>query len=80
VINKGPGFLLPFPKEHGDDVTALISGTQSCPIYLPLDVEKEDVVYFPKNSMEPIKLDGRQYYVVPYPAIKVFVREEGSVS
>jgi len=80
VINKGPGFLLPFPKEHHDDVTALISGTQSSPVYLPLDVEKEDVVYFPKSSMEPIMLDGTQYYVVPYPAIKVFVREEVDAS
>ena len=76
VVNKGPGFLLPFPKEHNDDVTALISGTQSSPIYLPLDVEKEDVVYFPKSAMEPVMLDGVQYYVVPYPAVKVFVRDE----
>jgi len=76
VKNKGPGFLLPFPKNHEDDVAVLLNETRNSPIYLPLDVEIGDTVYFPKGSMEPIILDGKQYHIVSYPAIKVFTRDE----
>ena len=76
VINKGPGFLLPFPKNHEDDLSTLLNESHTSPIYLPLDVENGDVVYFPKGSMEPIMLDGEQLGVVPYPSIKVYMRDE----
>ena len=61
VINKGPGFLLPFPRTQEDDLSALLNQSNTSPIYLPLDVEKEDIVYFPKGSTEPIMLDGEQF-------------------
>jgi co-chaperonin GroES (HSP10) len=77
VKNKGPGFLIPFPKDHTDDLSTLIGEGKSSPTYLPLDVEIGDTVYFPEGSTERVMLDGRQYHVIPYPAIKVFERDEG---
>jgi co-chaperonin GroES (HSP10) len=76
VKNKGPGFLLPFPKTSDDEVTALIGQETSFHI-VPLDVEIGDVVYFPKAAMESVVVEGKQYTVVPYQAIKIYVRDEG---
>lgn len=76
VRGKGPGFLLPFPKQE-DDISALLEN-QPRPQYLPLEVELGDTVYFPKSSTEALVLDGKLLYVVPYPAIKVLTRDEGS--
>jgi co-chaperonin GroES (HSP10) len=76
VRGKGQGFLLPFPKQE-DDISALLEN-QPRPQYLPLEVELGDIAYFPKSSMEALVLDGKLLYVVPYPAIKVLTRDEGS--
>jgi co-chaperonin GroES (HSP10) len=74
VKNKGPGFLLPFPKQS-DDVTALLEN-QPSPMYLPLDIEIGDTVYFNKSAAETVMLEGQLFHVVPYPEIKLYTRRQ----
>jgi co-chaperonin GroES (HSP10) len=76
VKAKGPGFLLPFPRQS-DDLAALIE-SQPAPMYLPLEVEIGDVVYFSKGSLETVMLDGQAYHLISYPSIKMYTRDPGT--
>ena len=78
VVQKGPGFLIPATeKAEKDDLHAILNGkSEERPIFIPLDLQEGDVVYFPKEVGDEIFLDGKSYKVVPYPAMRLFIREE----
>jgi co-chaperonin GroES (HSP10) len=75
VIQKGPGFLLPSYLEN-DEITSLINQTDSVKIkYIPLEICENDIVFFNRQDSQPVFLDGKQFYIVPYLAIKLYVRD-----
>ena len=78
VIKKGPGFLVPNNQMTFNDIDSLIAGTDSVkPMFVPMDVEEGDFIYYHKDGGEDIFLDGRHYVVVQYTSVRLFVRKEG---
>ena len=43
--------------------------------FISLDINEGDMVYFPKQAASAVRLDGVNYVIVPYPAIKMFTRD-----
>lgn len=78
VVKKGPGFLVPFPAENAqfEDIAAIIGETKDKAKFIPLDIEVNDIVYFVKEAGESVFINQRQYVIVPYIAIKLFIRKE----
>ena len=75
VIQKGPGFLMPDMTESKDEIRSIIEGsTEPKATFIPLDIEEGDTAFYPKDAGNEILLEGNQYVIVPYPAIKLFIR------
>jgi co-chaperonin GroES (HSP10) len=74
VIDKGPGFLTPHASTVDSEVDRLIKGEESIPQYIPLDIENGDKVYYEKSHAEDIFLEGKRYIIIPYVAIKLYIR------
>ena len=74
VIQTGPGFLLPVVTDDSNDINSIISGKTEKPNYIPLDVMEGDTVYYHKNTGDDIYLNGKNYSIIAYPAIKLFLR------
>jgi co-chaperonin GroES (HSP10) len=68
---KGPGFLLPSFEEP-----VLENEKDSKPRYVLLDLLEGDLVYYTKRAATEVWLNGKSYVLVPYPAIRLRVREE----
>ena len=78
VKQCGPGFMIPAIEEDVvDDFDAIVNGNKNVkPKFIPLDVKELDSVYFHEKNADLIWLDGKSFYIVPYPAIKLFIRDE----
>jgi len=75
VIQKGPGFLIPSQKQ-GNDIESILEGDGQMKMsFIPLDIEEGDKVYFKRHAADNIMLNGKDYLVIPYTAIKVFIRK-----
>ena len=85
VVEIGPGFLIPFPKEdpsqlYGDsDLAKIVDGTSERPhkpVYIPMDIQVGDTAYFPIEAAYEARLEGQTLYVLPYSAILLFDRKD----
>jgi len=77
VVKKGPGFLVPNNQMAINDVETILAGTDSLrPMFVPLDVEEGDFVYYHKDGGEDIFLEGKHYVVVSYSSVRLFVRDD----
>ena len=75
VVQKGPGFLLPFPFEsEQDEITALVEGRKVQAKFIPLDIEEGDIVYYTKEAADEVFLENKHYIIIPYLAIKLYLR------
>ena len=76
VVNKGPGFILPYPPKEGELDNILHDKPQ--PIILHMDIEIGDIIHFTKGMSEATLLNNKWLIVVPYQAVKLIEREMGT--
>lgn len=76
IVKKGPGFLVPNSQAIVSEMDSLISGSDTVkPLFVPMDVEEGDHVYYQKDAGDPIILDGKDYLIIPYMAIRLFIKD-----
>jgi co-chaperonin GroES (HSP10) len=77
IVEKGPGLIIPpmpISVDGSSDIDAMlkeVTGLKAQIKYMALDVEIDDIVYYMKNAAESVEIDGTEYDIVPYPAIKL---------
>jgi chaperonin GroES len=74
VVQKGPGFLIPNVIGQESDLDVVLERETVKHKFIPLDVQERDIVYYNKEAGEEIRLNGKDYVIVPYPAIRLFIR------
>jgi co-chaperonin GroES (HSP10) len=80
IVEKGPGLIIPpmpISVDGASDIDAMlkeVTDSKAQIKYMALDVEVNDIVYYMKNAADVVELDGVEYDIVPYPAIKLIER------
>lgn len=80
IVEKGPGLIIPpmpISVDGSSDIDAMlkeVTGSKAQIKYMALDVEIDDIVYYMKSSADIVELNGTEYDIVPYPAIKLIER------
>jgi co-chaperonin GroES (HSP10) len=82
VIDKGPGFMIPplsamtDSSSVDDDILKEVLGksSQVQVKYIPLDVSINDIIFYIKDSASIVRIDSKEYAVVPYAAVKLIAK------
>ena len=76
VVKKGPGFLIS-PMNTNDSVESFLNDVSSLQAkYVPLEIEIGDLIFYEKIGEIPIMIESEQYFIIPYPTIKLFIRNK----
>jgi co-chaperonin GroES (HSP10) len=80
VVEIGPGFMIPPlsamtepPSSIDEDILKEVLGksSQIQVKYIPLDVVKDDIIFYIKESASFVRIDGIEFAIVPYGAVKL---------
>ena len=68
---------MPNNQQTINDIESIVAGTDSVrPMFVPLDVDEGDLVYYHRDGVYDIFLEGKRYNVVPYPSVRLFMRKD----
>jgi co-chaperonin GroES (HSP10) len=84
VVEIGPGFMLPplsamtESSTVDEDILKEVLGksSQIQVKYIPLDVAKDDIIFYIKESASFVRIDGTEFAIVPYGAVKLIGRHK----
>jgi len=77
VMQKGPGFFIPVHRDK-DDMQSIIDGKDNKSLemsFISLEIEEGDTVYYPKKATVDVRIEGVNYAIVEYLAIKMYARD-----
>jgi co-chaperonin GroES (HSP10) len=79
VVETGPGFMIPplsamtESSSIDEDILKEVLGksSQIQVKYISLDINKDDIIFYIKESASFVRLDGIEFAIVPYGAVKL---------
>jgi chaperonin GroES len=72
VIKAGPGYPIPLPVESDEPW----KDTRDSLKYFPLQVSEGDLAVYLQDSAYELEFEKEKYFIVPYSAILMLVRDE----